>query len=92
MFDGKVVSPILPYVSIDADIEINTSSTQACGCISISGVQPKFARVVDEGKLRFAKKEEQGRYILKIAPIEPHIIEHQWVPVNERLTIMKMHI
>lgn len=87
MFDGQNVSPILPYDSIDADIETIAASTQASGRISISGVQPKYAMVVDAGQLRFAREGEQGRYILKIAPIEPHIIERPWVPVNEWVTM-----
>lgn len=41
MFDGKEVSPVLPYESIDADRDTVTASTQASGRISISGVQPK---------------------------------------------------
>ena len=63
MFDGKQVSPILPYESIDADRETVTASTQASGRISISGVQPKYAIVEEGGQLRFAKEGEQGRYI-----------------------------
>ena len=87
MFDGQEVSPILPYESIDADVATIEASTQASGRISISGVQPKYAMVVDNGQLRFAREGEQGRYILKIAPIEPHIIERPWVPVNELVTM-----
>jgi len=87
MFDGQEVSPILPYESIDADVATIEASTQASRRISISGVQPKYAMVVDNGQLRFAREGEQGRYILKIAPIEPHIIERQWVPVNEWVTM-----
>ena len=89
MFDGHEVSPILPYESIDADVATIEASTQASGRISISGVQPKYAMVTDNGQLRFAREGEQGRYILKIAPIELHIIERPWVPVNEWVT---MHI
>ena len=87
MFDGQEVSPILPYESIDADVATIEASTQASGRISISGVQPKYAMVVDNGQLRFAREGEQGRFILKIAPIEPHIIERPWVPVNEWVTM-----
>ena len=87
MFDGQNVSPILPYDSIDADVATIEASTQASGRISISGVQPKYAMVVDDGHLRFARQGEQGRYILKIAPVEPHIIERPWVPVNEWVTM-----
>ena len=42
MFDGKNVSPMLPYESIDADIATIEASMQASGRISISGVQPKI--------------------------------------------------
>ena len=87
MFDGQEVSPMLPYESIDADVATIEASTQASGRISISGVQPKYAMVVDNGQLRFAREGEQGRFILKIAPIEPHIIERPWVPVNEWATM-----
>lgn len=87
MFDGENVSPVLPYESIDGDIETIQASTQASGRISISGVQPKYAMVVDNGVLRFAKEGEQGRYILKIAPIEPHILERSLVPINEWVTM-----
>ena len=87
MFDGKNISPVLPYDSIDADAATIEASTQAGGRISISGVQPKYAMVADGGILRFAREGEQGRYILKIAPIEPHIIEKKWVPINEYLTM-----
>ena len=87
MFDSQNVSPILPYESIDADVATIEASTQASGRISISGVQPKYAMVMDNGKLRFAREGEQGRYILKIAPIEPHIIERPWVPINEWVTM-----
>lgn len=87
MFDGQEVSPILPYESIDADVATIEASIQASGRISISGVQPKYAMVADDGQLRFAREGEQGRYILKIAPIEPHIIERHWAPVNEWVTM-----
>ena len=71
MFDGHEVSPILPYDSIEADANTIKESTQAGGCVSISGAQPKYAMVVDNGLLRFAREGEQGHYILK-----PHPFEH----------------
>ena len=88
MFDGKQVSPVLPYESIDADRETVEASIQASGRISISGVQPKYAMVEDEGQIRFAREGEQGRFILKIAPVELHI-HREFLPANEWLT---MHI
>jgi len=89
MFGGKKVSPIMPYESLEADRQTISASIQACGRVSVSGVQPKYAMVVENGLLRFARENEQGRYILKTVPVERHIADRQWVPVNECLT---MHI
>ena len=49
MFDGKPVSPVLPYMSLDADREIAEIVAKGNGRISLSGVQPKYSMVVDNG-------------------------------------------
>ena len=89
MFDGQNVSPMLPYESLDADTETIAKSVQASGRISVSGAQPKYAMVVDNGQLRFAKKEEQGHYILKPHPVERDFLNREYMPINEWVT---MHI
>ena len=89
MFDGQVVSPVLPYDSIDADPKTIAESTQASGRISVSGAQAKFAIVVENGQLRFPKEGERGYYILKPHPIEHYLNNREYMPVNEWLT---MHI
>lgn len=89
MFDGQEVSPILPYDSIDADPKTIAESTQASGRLSVSGAQPKFAIVVDNGQLRFIKEGERGHYILKPHPVEHYLHDREYMPINEWVT---MHI
>lgn len=89
MFDGQEVSPLLPYYSFDSDREVANKVLEGNGRISLSGVQPKYAMVVDNGKLRLTEREERGTYILKPAPTESFILDRDECPVNEYLT---MHI
>ncbi|MBR1807900.1 MAG: HipA domain-containing protein [Paludibacteraceae bacterium] len=89
MFDGRHVSPVLPYECIDADRNTVEASIEASGRMSISGVQPKYAMVLEGDVLRFARHGEQGKYILKTAPTERHILDRDAIPANEHLT---MHI
>ena len=87
MFDGKQVSPILPYMSLDADRETIELVVKGNGKISLSGVQPKYSMVVDNGTLRFSKEGEQGHYILKPAPTALFILDKEYCPANEYLTM-----
>jgi len=87
MFDGKAVSPILPYMSLDADRETAELVVKGNGRISLSGVQPKYSMVVDNGKLRLTNEGEQGYYILKPAPTALFILDKEYCPANEYLTM-----
>ena len=87
MFDGMNVSPILPYDSLDADEAIAEEIAQGNGRISLSGVQPKFSMVVDDGIIRLAKSGEQGTHILKPAPTALFILKREFCPHNEYLTM-----
>ncbi len=87
MFDGKQVSPILPYMSLDADRETIELVVKGNGKISLSGVQPKYSMVVDNGTLRLSKEGEQGHYILKPAPTALFILDKEYCPTNEYLTM-----
>lgn len=87
VFGGVPVSPILPYESLDADAELVEAITEGVGHISLSGVQPKFSMVIDNGVLRLARKEEQGTYILKPAPTALFILDREYCPHNEYLTM-----
>lgn len=87
VFAGEKVSPILPYDSLDADPSLAEAITEGVGHISLSGVQPKFSMVVDQGVLRLAQKDEPGTHILKPAPTALYIIERDYCPQNEYLTM-----
>ena len=87
MFDRKQVSPILPYMSLDADREIAELVVKGNGRISLSGVQPKYSMVVDNGTIRLTKEGEQGHYILKPAPTALFILNKEFCPANEYLTM-----
>lgn len=93
MFDGKQVSAVLPYQSLDNNREVQEAMANGVGRISLSGAQTKFSMVIDSqdgGKsyfLRFAKQGEQGQYILKPAPTSYRILERKYCPMNEHLTM-----
>ena len=87
MFDGRRVSPILPYMSLDADRETVELVVKGNGGISLSGVQPKYSMVVDDGSLRLSREGEQGLYILKPAPTALFILDKEYYPANEYLTM-----
>lgn len=86
LFDGAKVShifcgenPASPIPSKDAIANI--------GRISLSGVQPKYSIVVDNGHLRYSRGDEKGTHILKPAPSAFHILEKDACPANEHLTM-----
>jgi len=87
VFDGKKVSPILPYMSFDADRETAELVIKGNGRISLSGVQPKYSMVEDGGILRLTNEGEQGHYILKPAPTALFILDKEYCPANEYLTM-----
>ena len=87
LFAGEHVSPILPYESLDGDKRMMEAIIEGNGHISLSGVQPKFSMVTENGKLRLARKDERGTYILKPAPTAMFILDREFCPYNEYLTM-----
>lgn len=67
LFDGCLVSPILPY-SFKKDFLVGGSASSTAA-ISVSGAQQKMSLVVQNGKLRYAEPGEQGTHILKPHPL-----------------------
>ncbi|HOJ90926.1 MAG TPA: HipA domain-containing protein [Saprospiraceae bacterium] len=85
VFQGKKVNHILPYDSPTSNANTDPQFDQNRKQISISGVQEKFSVLLDKNKLRLAREEEQGTYILK--PI-PGAGKHAYqMPANEHLTM-----
>lgn len=91
LFDGQYVSDVLPYTSLEANLEIQQEIAKGHGHISISGVQPKFSLVVEDHQLRLVGPEEQGQYILKPAPSSLFILNREYCPANEHLTMRLAH-
>ncbi|MCQ2186514.1 MAG: HipA domain-containing protein [Bacteroidales bacterium] len=83
-FKKEKVSDILPYESLSSESAV-TEIQSGNGRISISGVQTKLSLVADNGILRFVRDGEQGRYILKPIPNAMHLLERNFLPINEYL-------
>lgn len=95
LFDGRMVSAILPYEKLDSHIE---EIQEGNGRLSISGAQEKYALVEYHGELRLTKKGESGRYILKPIPSERRFYDVRDLPANEYLSmniasyVYKIHV
>lgn len=84
LFDGKKVSPILPYDAPDIHGEPE-EFLENREHISISGVQEKLSVLVDRGTIRLTKSGEQGTHLLK--PISSRLTRASDMPVNEHVTM-----
>lgn len=88
LFDGKLVSPRLSVPSPSVDSLEAKEAIKNIGRISLSGVQPKFAVVLDENnQLCYARNEERGTYILKPQPNGYHLLNKEYCAANEHLTM-----
>lgn len=85
VFDGKNVSPVLPYFAPFSDEETYELFDENRERMSISGVQEKFSVLLEKNKLRLIKEGEHGQYILK--PIPRSGKNPNQMPANEHLTM-----
>ena len=85
LFNGKKVSPVLPYLPPMKDEAIQEQFIENRKRISISGVQEKLSLRLDKNTLHLTQKDEQGTYILK--PIPRDVKKTDMVPANEHLTM-----
>lgn len=85
LFNGKKVSPILPYDPPQQSEEVTEQFIENRKRISISGVQEKLSLILEKNRLRLTKAGEQGTYILK--PIPRDLKKVEQVPANEHLTM-----
>ncbi|MBJ2174706.1 HipA domain-containing protein [Aureibaculum sp. A20] len=85
LFQGRKVSPILPYDSPTNNEQTDMLFTANRKRMSISGVQEKFSVLLEKNKLRLIDEGEQGQYILK--PI-PNVGKNaSQMPANEHVTM-----
>ncbi len=89
LFDARNVSHYIDAPSPSEDTAEAKEVIRHVGRISLSGVQPKFAAVVDaeSSLLRYAREGEQGTYILKPRPNGYHILNREYCAANEHLTM-----
>jgi len=85
LFKGKKVYHILPYDSPASNPEMNELFDDNRKHISISGVQEKFSVLLEKNKLRLARENERGEYILKPVPGVGKNTDQ--MPANEHLTM-----
>jgi len=85
VFNGKMVSHILPYDSPQKNEEVSELFIENRKRISISGVQEKLSMVLEKNVLRLSREGEHGTYILKPVPRDLKKIDQ--VPANEHLTM-----
>jgi serine/threonine-protein kinase HipA len=85
LFDGKNISPFLPYNPIEEKNDEITLFLKNQQHISLSGVQSKYSLVVRDNSFELSNASEQGTYILK-----PKLTNFQfkdYSPANENLTM-----
>ena len=85
LFKGKKVHHILPYDSPTSNPEMDELFDDNRKHISISGVQEKFSVLLEKNKLRLARENERGEYILK--PVPGVGKNTNQMPANEHLTM-----
>ncbi|MEO1436979.1 MAG: HipA domain-containing protein [Bacteroidota bacterium] len=85
VFNGRSVSPILPYASPFESIKGPNYFDDNRERISISGVQEKYSLVLLKNKLRLSKEGELSQYLLK--PIPAYGKNADQMPANEHLTM-----
>ena len=85
LFDGYKVSHLLDF-EFDG-VHDRQLIIDAMHRISVSGVQEKFPAVIEKGRIRIARDDEQSTYILKPAPWDETLRERKQIPANEHLTM-----
>ena len=87
LFDGEIVSHVFAGPSLEAETEEVDDVIKSIGRISLSGAQPKFSVVVEDGKFRYTNEGEQGTFILKPKPTAYQIINKDYCAANEHVTM-----
>lgn len=85
LFGGKKVCPVLDFDIKPVKDDAHAAETMRR--ISLSGVQEKYPAVVENGRIRLARDEEQSTHILKPAPGDMSLLNHRQIPANEHLTM-----
>ena len=88
LFDGRVVSHVLPFDSPGYTDNDGISYAAHVGRISLSGVQPKGGLVIgDDNRLVRPAEGLRSHYILKPAPNSYALLAREFCPANEHFTM-----
>lgn len=87
LFDGVLVSHILPFNSPNGEGIDSEEYAKHVGRVSLSGVQPKAGLIVRNHQLVRPADNERGHYILKPAPSSYALLERKDCPANEHLSM-----
>ena len=63
LFDGETVSHVFAGPSPEAETEEVDDVIKSIGRISLSGAQPKFSVLLENGKFKYTQQGEQGTFI-----------------------------
>ena len=85
VFNGSKVNHVLPYASLQSNLNSEDSFEENATRMSISGVQEKFSIIQLKNKIRLTKEGEQGTHVLK--PIPSVSKNADQMPANEHLTM-----
>jgi len=84
LFGGEAVSPFLDFSFDESSVSSGADNT---GRISVSGVQIKYAAIIENGKIKLRYKDEPRLYILKPTPVNFALSTKKQIPANEHLTM-----
>ena len=87
LFDGVTTSHMLPYPSPSSNTVEAKEAIKNSGRLSLSGAQPKFGMVTENGSFRYTNDGEQSTYILKPRPVALYILNPEFCAANENLTM-----
>ncbi len=87
LFDGVTTSHMLPYPSPSSNTVEAKEAIKNSGRLSLSGAQPKFGLVTENGSFRYTNDGEQSTYILKPRPVALYILNPEFCAANENLTM-----
>ncbi len=85
LFNGRKISHIIPYVSIEKSEIDATKFMNNRKHISISGVQNKYSMLLRDNTVMLTDEGEQGLYIFKPKPADLRLAKE--IPANENLTM-----
>lgn len=88
LFGGRKVNHLLSFSSPSHELIDEGNAVNNAGRLSLSGAQPKFGMVISENnELRYSVEDEKSEFLLKPIPTGYQVINPEYCPANENLTM-----